>query len=180
MLQPLTTFGASANSGLLSALGIDWRLLILQIIAFLLFVWALKKWVYPIFTEAIDKRERQLEAGAQAAKDAQKNLDETRKKMDEALRAAREEADEIIAAAHKESGLLVAEAEDKARRRAESIVEEAKGQIDVQIQSARRALKKDALSLIARATEKVIGEKIDPTKDASLVDRAIKSAENEA
>ena len=44
---------------------------------------------------------------------------------------------------------------------------------DAEVAKARAALKKDTLQLVALATEKVVGEKLDVSTDAKLVERAI-------
>ena len=48
---------SSASGNVFIALGIDWRLLILQIIAFLILVWLLAKFVYPWLLKQVDERQ---------------------------------------------------------------------------------------------------------------------------
>jgi len=43
----------------------------------------------------------------------------------------------------------------------------------VDVSKAREALKKDTVELVALATERVIGEKLDERKDADLVSKAL-------
>ncbi len=68
---------------------------------------------------------------------------------------------------------MVADAESKAKARAEQIVADARQQLDIDIAKAREALKKDAVELVAAATERIIGEKLDDKKDAALVNKAL-------
>jgi F-type H+-transporting ATPase subunit b len=176
----LTTFaseGHSESGGLFSALGIDVRLLVLQLIAFLILVWALGKWVYPILIKAIDDRQAALEQGLKASQAAQKQAEESEKNIAKELQAARKQADDILSATHKEAAGIVAEAEVKAARRAENIVAEAKSDMQNQLQAAREALKSDTRKLVAQATEQIIELKLDPKTDAALVDSAIRRAE---
>src|SRR5438105_2977229 len=135
IVSPLVTFAAehtpgAQNKDLFGALGIDARLLLLQGIAFLILVWALSKWVYPGLIKAIDKRQESIEAGLKASQEAQKQAEESEQKMEKTLQQARKEADDILALAHKEANSLVADAEEKAGKRAEHIVAEAKDQLD--------------------------------------------------
>ena len=69
----LQTFAETAETdgGLFGALGIDWRLLILQIVAFLIMVWVLGKFVYPWLMKSVDERQANIEAAAKAAKKAE-------------------------------------------------------------------------------------------------------------
>lgn len=178
----LTTFAeaaaeTSSSGSLFEALGIDVRLLVLQLIAFLLLVAALGKWVYPILIKAIDDRQEAMEAGMKASQEAQKQAEEAEKKIVKEITAARKQADEILAATNKEAATIVAEAEAKAARRAETIVAEAKADMNNQLQAARHELKAETRKLVAQATEEIIGEKLDASKNADLVDKALSRAE---
>ncbi len=167
---------AGEQPGLFEALGIDWKLLLLQGVAFLILVFLLGKFVYPVLIKAIDKRQEQLDAGAKAAEEAAKKAEEAEKKIAEQIKEARSEAEQIVATAHKEAGDMVAAAEERATTRAEHIVSEAKAQLETDITKARTELRRETTSLVAEATEKIIGEKLDSAKDGQLIERAVKGA----
>lgn len=175
-----TAHAVVEEQSLFGALGVDWRMLLLQIAAFVVLLLVLKKFVYPHLLKAIDKRQEAMDAGLNASREAQEQAKEAERRIEKELQAARKQADEIIAASHKEASALISDAEDKAARRAETIVEEAKADLNNQILSARKALKSEARSLIAEATESLIGERLDATKDALLVDKAISNASEKA
>lgn len=178
MEQLLYRFAAeeAGQKDLFGALGIDGRLLLLQGIAFLLLMWALGKWVYPILIKAIDDRQAAMEAGIKASQDAQKQAEAAEQNIAKEIEAARKQADEILAATHKEAAAVMSDAEEKASRKAKSIVAEAKADMDNQLQSARQALKAETRSLVAQATEQIIAEKVDANKDAKLIDAALEAA----
>jgi F-type H+-transporting ATPase subunit b len=184
LFQQIVNFASDTTTtpkgGILGALGIDVRLLVLQTIAFLVLVFALGKWVYPILIKAIDKRQEAMEAGVKASEEAQKIAEKSEKKVAKELKEARKQADEILANTQKEASAMMVDAEEKAARRAESIVKEAKADMDNQLTAAREALKSETRALVASATEKIIGEKIDATKDAKLVDRALEKTGGKA
>lgn len=167
---------SGGNANILDALGIDWKLLVLQAIAFLILVALLGKFVYPVLIRAIDKRQEQLDAGAKASQEAQKQAEKANLKAEEQIKEARKAADDIVATAHKEAGDMVSAAEKRAEAKAEHIVTEAKASLDTEVAAARTALRKETIELVALATEKVIGDKLDVKKDSSLIDRALKEA----
>jgi F-type H+-transporting ATPase subunit b len=171
---------STSDGGILGVLGVDVRLLVLQTIAFLILVWALAKWVYPVLVKAIDDRQAAMDAGVKASQEAQKQAEEAEAKIGKELKEARKQADDILAATHKEASAIIAEAEEKAARRAKSIVEEAKADMDNQVQAAREALKGETRKLVAQATEQIIAEKVDLSKDAKLVDAALQRAQGKA
>lgn len=161
------------SSGLLQALGIDWKLLVEQALAFLILVLVLGKFVYPTLMKAVDNRRDEIEAGLQEAKESREALVQAEAKVDDVLAAARKDADAIIARAHTEAGTMVADAEAKAQARAEQIVTDARAQLDSDVRKAREALKADTIKLVAAATEQIIHEKLDDKKDASLIKKAL-------
>jgi len=173
MLHVIVANFASSNPGLLQALGIDGKLLVEQALAFLILLAVLAKFVYPALIKSIDTRRSQIEAGVEEAKEAAAALERAEAKVADMLAVARREADDIIERSHKESTAMVADAEEKAKTRADQIVKDARAQLDIDIAKARAALKKDTIELVALATEKVVNEKLDAHKDASLISKAL-------
>lgn len=169
----LDILAATSSPGLFEALGLNLKLLVEQTVAFLILVWILSKWVYPVMVKAIDTRREQIEAGLEEAKQSQAALEKAEAKVEELLAQARQDADAILARSHQESGAMIADAETRAQARAEQIVTEARAQLDTDVRKAREALKKDTLKLVVSATEQVIGEKLDERKDASLIKEAL-------
>lgn len=175
------TFIASAaaeseNSGLLGALGIDWKMLVLQGIGFLVLVWLLGKFVYPTLIRAIDERQAAIERSAEAAKSAQLAAEKAEETTRAELAKAKAAAGDIIATAHKEASAIVEEAEAKAVRRADHIIAQAEARLQTDVAEARASLRKEMTTLVAEAAGVIVGEKIDARKDAALIERALKEA----
>jgi len=167
---------AEHSTGLMQALGIDVKLLIEQAIAFLILVAVLGKFVYPALIKAVDGRRESIEAGLKEAKESAEAAEKAQEQVGDLLAQARKDADDILARTQQEAASLVADAESKAKVRAEQIVTDARAQLAIDVSKARDALKKDTVELVALATERVIGDKLDDKKDADLVKKAL--AEN--
>lgn len=161
------------SEGLFSALGIDWKLLIEQALAFLILVFLLAKFVYPVLIKAVDGRREQIEAGLKEAQEANEALGKAEEKVADMLATARKDADDMLARTQQEASAVVADAEDKAKARAEQIVVDAREQLERDVRVARETLKKDTVELVALATEKVVGEKLDVQKDSKLITAAL-------
>lgn len=177
ILPILASTEAEKSDTLFGALGLDARLLILQLLAFAFLVWFLGKFVYPYLVGAIDKRERAIEESVAAANEAEAKAEQTQKEVEKLFAKARKESSEIVETAHKEATAMVKEAEDKAKQRAEQIVSDARAQLDQDIIKARKMLRNETTELVALATEKIIREKIDAKKDKALIDTAVKEAQ---
>lgn len=181
-MQVLTLIAEAAGKaehetpGFFEALGIDWRLLVLQTIAFLVLLWFLGKFVYPPLTKMLDKREADIEAGVQAAQAAEKKAEEAKETTEKLLKQARAEAGDIVATAKEEAAAMSEASDKKAKARAERIVAEAGEQIEKDVLAARKALRDETIDLVAAATEKVVGKAVDAKVDQRVIAETIKEA----
>ncbi len=171
-----TAATTEASGDLFSALGIDWRLLILQVIAFLILVFLLGKFVYPWLMKQVDERQASIEAAAKAASEAQASAAESQDKIAELLTEARVQAAEIVDTAKLEATEMLSASEERARTTAEKITADARAEVDKSIEAAKRELHDETLELIALTTEKVIHTKLDRKADAALIASALKEA----
>ena len=166
----------AAQDDIFAALGIDWRLLILQIVAFLILVWLLGKFVYPLLMKQVDERQKNIEEAANAAKQAQEAAAESEAETAELLAEARKEAAEIVSTAKIEATEMLNASEEKARTTAERIVSDAQAQVEKDIDKARREIHDETLELIALATEKIARVKLDKKTDQALITDALKES----
>lgn len=181
MDQILTILAATESAGevekdLFSAIGIDWTLLVIQTLAFLVLLWFLAKFVFPPLNRMLEKRESDIEAGVQAAKQAEERAEKSQAEMDDTLKKARKEAAEIVATAKQEATAAVEAADAKAQARADRIVAEAHQQIEKDVLSAKKALRNETLNLVAQATEKVVGDAVTAKVDEKVIARAVEEA----
>ncbi len=181
-MKVLNTFAEAADTSheasgdIFSALGIDWKLLILQIVAFIILVWLLGKFVYPWLMKSVDERQKNIEEAAAAAKKAQDSAAESKAETAQLLAEARKEAADIVGTAKLEASDMVAASEAKAKASAEKIVADAHAQISKDIDKARRELHDQTLELVALATEKLTRQKLDKKADEALIADLLKEA----
>lgn len=164
----------TADADMFSTLGIDWRLLIIQIVAFVVLVAVLKKFVYPPFIKSIDERQKKIEDAQKASVEAQKQANQSKLDMEELLSNARKEAAEIVATAKDEATDILDNSEKKARDNAERIVAEAQAEIERDVEVAKRELHNQTIDLVALATEKVIGKVHGKKVDEDLIKNTLK------
>lgn len=175
LTQFATTEGASGD--LFSALGIDWKMLVLQIIAFLILVWLLAKFVYPVLIKSVDERQAKIEESTRAADEARVKAEAAEKEVEKLLAQARKDAKGIVATAKAEAVASVEAAEAKATDRAKKIIESAHEQIEKDVIAAKKTLHNETIELVAQATEKVLRQKIDTKADQALVASSVKEVQ---
>ena len=176
ILTNMASTAGESEKDFFAALGIDWQLLIIQTLAFLVLLWFLAKFVYPPLTRSLQKRDEVIEAGVEAAKTAEKQAGEARAEMAKLLKEARKEASDIVATAKEEAAASVSVADAKSKERAERLLNDAHAQIEKDIDAAKKALHNETLELVALATEKVVGKTIDAKADKAVIAAAVKEA----
>lgn len=166
----------AASGGVFSALGIDWQMLVFQIIGFLVLVALMGKFVYPILMKSVDKRMENIEEGAKAAAEAEKKAAEAQKNIEKLLKQARVEAADIVSTAKSEAAGMVDKAETSAKTRAERIVAEAHEEIAKDVLAARKTLEKDTLQLVKQAAGLAVAGVADEKLDSAVIKKAVEGA----
>ena len=161
-------------SELLSKLGIDWKLIIAQIVNFLVLLFVLYKFAYGPILGMLEKRQKKIEKGLADADKAQKNLEKSEEKQKEILRKARTEAKDIVEKAHMQAEKSKSEIAVEAKAQSEKILVDAKKQISQEKEKMISEVKSEIGSLVVAATEKIILERIDEKKDKELIEKLIK------
>jgi F-type H+-transporting ATPase subunit b len=165
-----------ASGDILGSLGIDWQVLLLQIIAFAVLVLILAKFIYPQISAMLDRRDQVIDEAIKAAKDSESRAAAAEAETTKLLETAKKQADDIVGTARKESADLMTESEFEAKKKADSIIRSAQADLTKEVESARQALRQEALDLVATATEKVAAVKLDDD-DSRLVEKTLKGGQ---
>ncbi|MDR1970018.1 MAG: F0F1 ATP synthase subunit B [Candidatus Nomurabacteria bacterium] len=179
MLLELVASSEAESKDMFGVLGIDWKVLVLQTVAFCILVFILAKWIYPSILAMLDRRQKLIDDSVKAAKETISSSEKATADIATQMKKARDEADNIVSAAHKQSEQLIIDAEVEAQKRTEASIAASRQQLARDVEKARKALRQETADLVALATEKVAGVKVDSTHDAKLVDEAIENAEEE-
>lgn len=166
----------SSSGDIFTALGIDWKMLIFQVIGFVILVWLMGKYVYPPLLKTIDERQAKIEAGNKAANVAEQKAVAAKAEVEKLLKQARRDASDVLATAKEEANSVIEAADAKAKARAEHIVAEAHEQLQKDIVAARKTLHNETLELVTLATEKVVGKAVSAKVDKDIVATAVKEA----
>lgn len=168
---------AEASSGnIFEALGIDWKMLVFQIIGFVVLVWLLGKFVYPILLKSVDARQAEIEASTKAATAAEEKAAKAEADIAKLMKQARKDATDIVSTAREEANAALEAADGKAKARADAIVASAHDEIQKDVIAAKKALHNETIDLVAAATEKVVGKTVSAKVDDSIIASAVKEA----
>ena len=177
ILNQFASAEESSHDSIIGVLGIDWMMLTFQIIAFLLLVGLLGKFVYPLLLKSVDDRQKKIEDMNQATLEAEEKALNAEKWVSKIISKARSEANEIVADAKAESLEILNATEEKSKKIAEQITASAEQQIKKEVLSAKNALHNEMIDLVALATEKVVGKVVSKNIDNELIADAVKEVE---
>jgi F-type H+-transporting ATPase subunit b len=144
-----------------------------ELIAFILMILILGKWVYPRIIKAATEREATIEAGLRKAQEAEDRLAKVQVQVEEALDQARSQAREIINHSHGEATADAAEVIAKARADAEALIDRARTDIGGERDRAIQDLRSEVSNLVVAATQRLLGETIDAKAHQRLIDEAL-------
>lgn len=181
MLQNLTylaetAHATEASSDLFSSLGINWQMLLFQMIAFIILVVVLGKFVFPVLMKTVDERQAKIEEAGKAAAKAEKKAEEAEAKIEAVLKKARTEAADIVSTAKSEATQMIEKAESQAKVRSERIVAEAQEEVQKDVLAARKALEKDTITLVKKAAGLAVASVADDKLDAAVIKKSVEGA----
>lgn len=158
---------------LIQTFHIDVKLLIAQIVNFLIVLFVLYKFAYGPILKTLNDRTKKIEKGINDADEARKKLEEVSISEKEILTNAKKEAQEIIKKGEEAAGKNASEIVAEAKNQTEKMLSQAKIQIEEEKKKILQEVKGEIAGLIVAATEKIITEKLDPEKDKALIERTV-------
>lgn len=161
---------------LLQKLGIDWRLLIAQLVNFLILLFVLYKFLYKPVLNLLDSRKEKIEKGLKDAEKLGEELERTKELKDREIQKAKKEAMEIIEEARKTAESAGQEIKAKAKIEVEKIIVAAKNQIVEDREKMAADIKKETVMLVMAVTEKVLGKSVDAKIEQSIIEKTLKDA----
>ncbi|HEX9664302.1 MAG TPA: F0F1 ATP synthase subunit B [Patescibacteria group bacterium] len=164
---------------LIQKLGIDWRLLIGQIINFLILLFILYKFVYNPLLDILDKRQSKVEKSLVDAKKIEENLREAEIRKEKEILKAKKEAQTIIEKAKAAAENYRKETEQKTKEKIKTLIAESKEVIKDEKDKMFQSLRGEIADLVILTTKGMIGKELDQKKDKEIINIAIKDLSRE-
>jgi len=161
---------------LFEKLGIDWRLLIAQLVNFAILFTALTFLLYKPLLAMLDKRRKKIADSLENAERISEELSRATSESERLISEARKEAGRLTSEALSQAETARAAAMEKTRNDVAAIVASGKAQLAAERDTMTLEVRKAAAELIAAAMEKVIDEKMTATKDKNLIQKVLDNA----
>ena len=163
---------------MLADLGINgWQLLI-QLIAFIVFIALLWKFAVGPITNLLDERQGRIRESMESAERMQAELKETQARNEQVLQEARREAQEIVSTARTNGDQMIARAREEAAAQADEYLERARGTLRQETEQARQQLRNEVADLAVHAAGRIVKKELDPSAHAQLIQDTLAEANN--
>ncbi len=162
----------------MGALGLDLWGFIVQLIAFIIFVWLFWKFALGPITKVLDERQKNVRESLEAAERMKAEMAATAARNEEILAEARQQAGQIVAQAREASDATLARAREEAAKQSDLYLERAQATLRQETEQARQQLRQEVADLSVMAAEKIVRKNLDKAAQAALIEEALAQAGN--
>lgn len=139
-------------------------------IIFLIVLFILGKWGWPVITKGLRKREQDIKNSLLAAEDAKKEMEKLKAGNEELLNQARQERDNILKEAKQTSNQMIEQAKISAKQEAENIILQAKQDIISEKEKAIKEVQSQMAQLSLDIAQKVLEQEVEnPQRSEELI-----------
>ena len=135
--------------------------LIMQAVAFGLFIWFCAKFVWPPLMRAIETRQKQIADGLAAGEQGRRELASAEKRDAEMLAEAKARSAEIVSIGEKYKSDAIEQSKIDAKAEADRIIAAAKAEIDQEVQRAKEQLRDSVADLAVAGATQILKRDVD-------------------
>jgi F-type H+-transporting ATPase subunit b len=143
--------------------------LLMQAVAFAVFIWFTAKFVWPPLMRAIETRQKQIADGLAAGEQGRQSLASAEKRIADMLAEAKSRSHEIIVQGEKLRSETVEAAKTEAKVEGERIIAAAKAEIQQEVARAKEALRNQVSDLAVAGATKILKREVDAKAHAELL-----------
>ncbi len=152
-----------------SKLGINWKLLLAQAVNFLIVLWLLKRYVFPVIIRFIDERAGRIKAGLEKEEKASQVLASAEDARRLKIKQTHEESSAMLFKAKAEAEKRAAQTTASARETADALLAKASQAASAERAAALAAAKSDIRDVALLVAEKVLRRAVSEKDDATML-----------
>ena len=145
--------------------------LIVQMIVFLILVGFTMKYLWPPITAALDERAKKIAEGLAAADKAKTELAAADRRVEEELAKSRSQTAALLADAERRAQAIIEEAKGRATEEGNKIIAAARAEAQQQTIRAREALREQVAGLAVKGAEQILRKEVNAGVHAELLGR---------
>lgn len=163
---------------LFSSLGIDPKLLLAQVVNFLLVLWLLNRFVFKRILGFLEERKRGIEKGVELTQKAEREMERIGEARHRELQKARDEAEGILTEAKAKGTAAERELAAQAREGAELILQKAREESERKKQDALQEAKEELQRRAFFLAEKVLSRSLTKEDEKRMGKDLLKEVEH--
>ena len=140
-----------------------------QAIAFFIFFWFSKKYVWPPLMNAIAERQTKIAEGLNAAEAGKRALIEAEAKTESAMKEAKDRSQSMFSDGERRANQIIEQAKLTAKTEADRILAAAQEQIQLEVNKAKSGLREQVAQLAVAGAEKILKREINAAAHADML-----------
>ncbi len=168
VMTPSGLLGQEEEVGLFS---VDLGLSVWTIVVFLLLLWVLRRFAWGPILGALDDRERRIQSSIDEANRLREEAEDLLKEHQAKVAQAQKEAQEIVNESRQAGERLRREVEEKARAEADRILKRAQWEIGLEKDRVLEEVRRESVDLVLAAASRLLQKELDQEADRELVKR---------
>lgn len=158
---------------ILSNLGFDWQVALVNLLNFFIIFWILKRFAFKPINKILDERKEKIQAGINQAQKTETELLVAQQKADEEIKQARVQANQIILEATKNKESIIAQAQTEAQTEASKIIKKTHTALEQEKESLGKEMSQKTAELVALGVQKILEEEMTPERSKELSLKAL-------
>lgn len=152
----------------------DFGLLFWMAVVFLVVLFILAKWGFPVIVKMVNDRKDYIDESLRKAHEANERLTNIKAESEAILQEAREKQALILKEAAATRDAIVEQAQDKARSEGARLLSEAKAEIESQKQAAIGEIRAQVAELSVKIAEKILRQELSADgRQMEMIDRLL-------
>src|SRR5213082_1945166 len=143
--------------------------LLMQAVAFGVFIWFCAKFVWPPLMRAIEARQKQIADGLAAGEEGRQSLSRTEKQIAQMMTEAKTRASDIVAQGEKLKSETIDQARGDAKAEGERLIAAAKAEIAQEVSRAKEALRNQVADLAVAGASQILKREVDAKAHAEIL-----------
>ena len=160
-------------------LGINWPVLLTQIVTFIILLVILRFTAYKPIMRMLDERSKRVKESMEQAETVKEQSARAEEEVKQELAKASQEGQERIARAVKAGEDVKQKAQEDAKKEAETLLEKARAEIQRERDEAISDVRREFADLTVLAAGKVIESSLDKEKHRDLIDKVLEESKTD-
>lgn len=164
----------------MEALGIDVKLIVVQVVNFAILLFVLKRFLYKPILNMLEKRRQEVEDAVKLKNDLEERIKGIDVEKEQVMHQIRKEADAVIEEARQKGDRVATQIEHTAREKADAILAKGEEGVRLREQEMRESLKHEVARIAVDVAERVVGKAMNPESQKEITSESVRRFVNDA